>query len=405
MQPPTQKKGRFGQLFYEKAVSTKLKQCGIEKEVRMTVRCDPLTGFAAYLSEERARRKMQILRTHIHYEKNCDFCNPYTNTPEPRKHHEGGAVSVPNFYPWWLCQFVTIYPPFRREGETGEVFHRLFPSELDQKDLTSMVESMWDLANYAYAQRAQSFLSFMNWGPYAGASRQHPHSQFTFMEYGGPIFSLLKLEVDTARQYYLETGRNIYDDYIAHEEMDGSRKIYSNSEVYIGAPFAPRFTDEIIIIPKLPVSSVLGLESREHRQSLIQPAWGIFPFLYFYRSVANFNIVAHNSPIMQIDEDAGHGISPDKYYRMHFHIFPRRGSLPIEIAGAEVGALSSVLSKYPEDTAASARKWYAGPSENDVPKKLLREGDITVEVPDDELIEQFRACMKSMPQLPFYGIE
>ncbi|MCX8206127.1 MAG: hypothetical protein N3H30_02765, partial [Candidatus Micrarchaeota archaeon] len=283
--------------------------------------------------------------------------------------------------------------------------HRLFPSELDQKDLTSMVESMWDLANYAHAQRAESFLSFMNWGPYAGASRQHPHSQFTFMEYSGPIFSLLRLEMDTARQYYLETGRNIYDDYVVLEEKNGARKIYSNGEVYIGAPFAPRFSDELIIIPKIPVASVLGLDSREHRQSIIQPAWGVFPFLYFYRSVMNFNVVAHNAPILAIDSDTESGISPDKYYRMHFHIFPRRGSLPMEIAGAEVGMLNSVLSKHPEDTAASARKWYAGPNEDDIPKKIVREGDMVLEMPDEELIQQFRACMKSLPQHQFYDID
>jgi len=387
----------------ERVLENRLTLNGSEKNAKVFLRIDPFTEFPSYISEERARRKMFVLRTQVQYEKNCDFCNPYFNTPEPRKHHEGGAVSVPNYFPWSMGQFVTIYPPFKENGNDAPVLHRLFPSELEQKDLTSMIEALWDLANYSYFLGAEAYLFFTNWGPLAGASRQHPHSQFTMLDYVSPL-SLLKIEVDLARRYYLNTGKNIYDEYVRMEEENGARRIFSNENVYIGAPFAPKFSDEILIISKKPVSSILELEVREDRLSVMQPAWGIFPFLYFYRSVMNFNMVFHNAPISEIKNSSIH---PSKYYRMHIHIYPRKNGLPVDIAGAELGALCSVPSKLPEETAHYARLWYSSPypSEEYLPKKqVIIEGKPT-EVVDEELLDQFRMCMRAMPQRKFYHVD
>ncbi|MCX8200423.1 MAG: hypothetical protein N3G76_03055, partial [Candidatus Micrarchaeota archaeon] len=73
----------------------------------------------------------------------------------------------------------------------------------------------------------------------------------------------------------------------------------------------------------------------------------------------------------------------------------------------ELGALNSVPSKMPEDTAYYARLWYSSPypSEEYLAKKQEVIDGKVKEIVDEELLEQFRACMRALPQRKFYHVD
>jgi len=58
-----------------------------------------------------------------------------------------------------------------------------------------------------------------------------------------------------------------------------------------------------------------------------------------------------------------------RYYRWHMHIYPRRGRLPIDRAGSEIGFATDVIDVMPEVTAELLGRWYReGPNEELVAK-------------------------------------
>jgi galactose-1-phosphate uridylyltransferase len=144
---------------------------GDRKEVSYLTRVDPLSGGVARISEERARRGFGIVANlDIQPVEGCQFCSYLDNTPGERIPHQGGAVSVPNKFPWEKHDWITIYPPFGG--------HKLFLSDLYFDDMEMMVESSYDLALLCSRDPdVISFMDFTNWGTFAGASQQHPHSQ------------------------------------------------------------------------------------------------------------------------------------------------------------------------------------------------------------------------------------
>ena len=144
---------------------------GTQRQVTYLSRIDPFSGNVAKISEERARRRIGIsVELQIKPIENCVFCAYRENTPKERIEHTCGAVSVPNRYPWEKYDWITIYPPFSH--------HKLLLSDLYFDDMERMMESSYDLATIcARDPEVISFMDFTNWGVFAGASQQHPHSQ------------------------------------------------------------------------------------------------------------------------------------------------------------------------------------------------------------------------------------
>ncbi|MFC1941024.1 hypothetical protein ACFLWL_01245 [Chloroflexota bacterium] len=144
---------------------------GESKRIPYLTRVDPFSGNVAKISEERARKSIGIsVNLQIQPIDNCVFCAYEENTPKERIEHTCGAISVPNRYPWERYDWITIYPPFNR--------HKLFLSDLCFDDLERMMESSFELATIcARDPDVISFMDFTNWGVFAGASQQHPHSQ------------------------------------------------------------------------------------------------------------------------------------------------------------------------------------------------------------------------------------
>lgn len=327
--------------------STPFQWKGEVKEPTYITRIDPLSGNVSRISEERARRPIGIsANLDLKPVERCDFCNFETSTPQRHLRHSCGAVSVPNLYPWEKHDWVTVYPPFGN--------HKHLLSDLYFEDMERMIESSYDLALLCHMDPdVISFMDFTNWGAFAGASQQHPHSQRRSITHtADPVQSQ---ELLRCKQLQQQLGRNPFEALAEEEIGNGSRVIYNN-DVFIAAAFAPTSSNEIIAFPRHEISNVLQTNDAE-RKAIITPILGVFPALFFYRGVTDLNIAIHMAPFHEME-------AAREYYRWHMHIYPRRHKLPVDQAGAEIGFGTAVIDVLPENCAASLRRWYReGPSE------------------------------------------
>jgi galactose-1-phosphate uridylyltransferase len=310
-------------------------------------RVDPLSGNVAKISPERARRTIGIsVEMDMRPATHCSFCDYTTATPQPRIQHAGGAVSVPNLYPWEKYDWITIYPPFSQ--------HKVLLSDLYFEDMEMMMESSYDLAERcAYDKDVIAFMDFTNWGAFAGASQQHPHSQRK------SITSLPDPAQGREWQRCLENletlGRHPFDILLQEEREDGRRLIFDNDVVVLAA-FAPTCSDELLVFPREDLSHILQ-STPAQRNHLMRQVLGIFPALFLYRGITDLNIAMHMAPFAAMEPAR-------KYFRWHMHVYPRRSRLPADRAGAEIGFQTSVIDTLPETTAEALRHWYeAGPRE------------------------------------------
>lgn len=347
--------GLTSELFQEfSGTSQPFSYDGHELEEKYVVRVDPLSGDISKISEARARMLSGLdVDLKIEPVKECVFCDFEQKTPTPRITHDGGAVTVPNLNPWERYDLVTIYPPFNKAQG-----HKL-PTRFCFEDFGMMIRSHYDIAEFMHQKGVLAMYDFTNWGPHAGASQQHPHSQrksITFV-----LDPRESRELGIAKEYYQATGRNIYDDYAAHEIGDG-RRIIHNDGTFIAAEFAPKFEHGLILFPAYPAANILQTSDGD-RKGLVA-ATGTIPGLVFYLGVTSFNMAVHQAPFDDMDEAR-------KYFRWHMHIWPRRATIHSDRAGAEVGYDTNVVGTFPETTAAKIRAWYAeGPRPEYVAKDL-----------------------------------
>jgi galactose-1-phosphate uridylyltransferase len=317
------------------------------RTVTYLTRVDPLSGTVAKISEERARRRVGISTAlEIRPIGDCDFCRYQERTPKEHVQHACGAVSVPNLYPWEKYDWITIYPPFGN--------HKLLLAELYFEDLERMIESSYDLAlRCASDPEVTAFMDFTNWGPFAGASQQHPHSQRK------SVTSVLDPrqaeELTRCKELAERYSANPFDLYAEEERSRGLRVIY-DGEILIAAAFAPTCPHEILVFPKEEIAHILQT-SESQRKGLVQPTLGVFKALFFYLGVTDLNVAVHMAPFRDMDVARS-------YYRWHMHILPRRSRLPVDRAGAELGFGINIIDTLPESTADLLRRWYReGPHE------------------------------------------
>lgn len=328
---------------------------GQEISSELVLRYDNLFGNVTRISEYRAGREQHLgvkAETEIEVAKNCRFCNYKEQTPEPRVHHASGAVSFPNLYPWEEFQWVTAYPPF----EDGN--HKVVLSRFDFRDLESMLESQHDIASILYNMRKEKpyirgVMDFTNWGPFAGASQQHPHSQRQSITHRMGPTELRELE-NSRHLHEKFWGTNPFDAFIEDEVAAGSRVIFNSDEVYIGANPVPSRPHEVVAIPKRQFSNILETSSTSDR-TFIKSLLGVLPAMRYYLGISDLNMVVHQAPF---DEIGVNGNSANRYYRWHMHIYPRKSGPPSDIAGAELGSGISISTVMPETTAEQIRHWF-----------------------------------------------
>jgi UDPglucose--hexose-1-phosphate uridylyltransferase len=174
-------------------------------------------------------------------------------------------------------------------------------------------------------------LIFKNYGPAAGATLQHPHTQLIAL----PMIPKNVLEeLHGAKTYFDYRDRCIFCDVIRQELQEKERILFENKSFISFCPFASRFPFEIHIIPREHHSHFHDLEKKQ-RVYLAEILRQTLARLKVVLSDHSYNFIIHTAPF---DKDE------HEYYHWHIEIMPRL----TRVAGLEWGTGFYSVSTPPE---------------------------------------------------------
>jgi UDPglucose--hexose-1-phosphate uridylyltransferase len=323
-----------------------------------TLRQDPTTRQWSILAPTRSERPHEpvvIPRPELpERDPSCPFCpgNEDQTPPEVlREPAEGDwqARVVPNLYGALSGDGSvdrTGSPLFREMPGVGshEVViesrrHDERMDEMHQQDVARVVE-VWR-ARYRdliVQPHIRAVVVFKNFGPLAGTSLTHPHSQIV----ATPVFlPRLLRRVDVATRYYDENGVCVYDDVIAAERAAQVRVVEEYGGFIAFEPFAAGSPYETWVAPTFHQGSFGDLADEE----VDDLAGVLIRTLTAIRRACgdpDFNLVMYSAPTN------GH---TDAVFHWHIKILPKLATP----AGFELGSAMSINTVLPEDAAADLR--------------------------------------------------
>jgi UDPglucose--hexose-1-phosphate uridylyltransferase len=211
--------------------------------------------------------------------------------------------------------------------------------EMTQQDVARIV-GVWRIRyRELIAQlHIQAVVVFKNFGPLAGTSLTHPHSQIV----ATPVFlPRLLRRVDVATRYYDEHGSCVYDDLIAAERAADIRVVEERGGFIAFEPFAAGSPFETWVIPTFHQGS-FGDLADEEVDDLAAILIRVLGAIRRACGDPDFNLVMYSAPTN------GH---TNEVFHWHIKIVPKL-STP---AGFELGSAMSINTVLPEDAATSLR--------------------------------------------------
>lgn len=332
-------------LEYETIKEVSFNVEGERKTAGLILRLDPLFGryslHSTCITEGRSKMVGKIKHTKKPREKlkkkNCIFCEPkiYEVTPEPRIDHskdglftpEGKPViSVPNLFPFSPDHYVTVFAD-----------HKVKLPDWTKRDLVNYIETAFYFANKFKNEKAEGMWDIINFGSVASATQPHPHAQRGTLE--KDLSSLITLEKEALIRREKELDYDPFWGYM-WKVRNSSYFIFENDFLFICAPFAPRFPDQVDIISQKGFNNLLDT-NKDYRGCLAESMIKIIHSLSEDRGVSDFNLTLHQD-FFDVKGD----------YRLHWHFYPRNKN---RIAGMELNNVH-ILCVPPEVTAKALRK-------------------------------------------------
>jgi UDPglucose--hexose-1-phosphate uridylyltransferase len=286
----------------------------------------------------------------------CPFCpgNEDLASQEIAAIRDGGPT---NGAGWKVRVIPNAYPALRieedhRRLEEGRLFrqmggcgaheviidspdHNIVPASMSVDQLSLILRVMRDRFNDLMRDpRFQSIVIFKNYGPTAGTSLSHPHSQLI----ATPVTPrTVRQKLAIAQQYFDETGDCLYCALLSDELADGKRVLAQNSHFAAILPYASHVPFETWILPRHRQSSFRWMDP-----SLLHPLAEILKTVLLKLHVGlggpDFNLTIITAP--RGDEDS-------ESFMWFIEILPRLATP----AGFELGSGMSINTMLPEEAA------------------------------------------------------
>jgi len=213
-------------------------------------------------------------------------------------------------------------------------YHNKDISDLTNQEIENIISMLCRRAlDLAKDKRFKYIMVFKNYGPAAGASLEHPHTQTIALPM---IPKNVMEEIRGAQNYFEYRERCIFCDIIRQEMQEKERIILENKYFLSFCPFVSRFPFEIWIIPKkhsiyfchMPAEEIPPLASI--LKDTISRVRSVFT------SSPAYNFIIHTSPV---NGDGGF-----EGYHWHIELMPKL----TRVAGFEWGSGFYVVSTPPE---------------------------------------------------------
>lgn len=322
-----------------------------------TLRQDPTTNEWVILAPERGARPLAVqpdrLSTSPH-DPTCPFCPGNENLTPPeidRRPAQGG---------WQIRVFPNLFPALSPDGSTerrGEPCARemegvgrhevIVESPLHDERLEDMpvdrlatVLQVWrDRYRALIAEPwAKAVVVFKNFGPRAGTSLVHPHSQILATPVVPPD-TLHRYAVAT--RYHDDTGRCVYLDLIEREIESRERLVAERSAFVAVAPFAATLPYETWIAPRTRQPS-FGQVRDEELAELADILRDVVAGLRRAAGDPDYNLVVQSAPVTEESKP---------FFMWHLRVLPRL----VTPAGFELGSGMSINLVPPERAAEEIR--------------------------------------------------
>lgn len=327
-------------------ISTEFEEMMVEGDpvrIRIEQRTDPFFPLhTTTISDKRADKPGRIFEKRKRgdkadrVEKEKCYFEPSNihQTPKPREYHpelevDGYVpVSVSNKHGFSLLGRVNCYTSHDKK----------YPEMLQMKDWMNYLLISAKNANRIVSEGYGDMFNIINFGKLAGGSQPHPHSQDGVLvnRYSSTQFRELDMF------FHLEQN----DDHPFETRANFLRKqgleCFEDDSVFISAPYAPRFPDELELTLKTKVCNFRQLPKLDAKK-VANGLYHAVHFLSTEREVTDFNVIAHQDSLLENSE-----------YRMHFHILPRNKNV---LGGVEIGFNGYIVDTWPEATALAFRKY------------------------------------------------
>lgn len=322
------------------------------------LRKDPITGTWVIISEERRQRPRYykiVVDQDLSSPENCPFCpgNEALTPPETFALRPGRA---PANTPGWETRVVpNKFPALRVEGQlrkSGEGFYDKISGigahevliETPRHGHTWYDGDAGLIANTLQAARSRVLdlkrdlrfkyiMVFKNFGPTAGATLSHSHTQLIAL----PVVPLrVQEEIEGARAHYAMKERCIFCDIIQYESESDRRLLLENEHFVALAPYAPRFAFELAVYPKRHVPDFESAADGE-LQSLSQILSDILGRVGRLLDRPDYNLILHNAPCQN---------SVGEFFHWHLEFMP----VLARVAGFEWGTGFYINPLSPEES-------------------------------------------------------
>ncbi|CRF33429.1 galactose-1-phosphate uridylyltransferase [Brachyspira suanatina] len=327
------------------------------------IRKDPVTKQSVIISSERTGRPSDYVNSserHIaNSELSCPFCRGHEmKTPDPVYTVYAEQEEI------WQVRIVPNKYPIISETHENELpkENELFHASSSKGFHDVIIEHPDHYFNFYHAQTEDFFyifkavmmrlkdlgknedmmysLYFKNFGPEAGASLYHSHSQIITTPF---IPVQMYEEISGALDYYTKNGRCVYCDIIKEEKSLNERVICENNNFIAISPFASKSPYQIYIIPKEHSDSIVHVSSSNilDFSSILKD---VFDRLYKLLGEVGFNYVLHTLlPTLE------------NKYKTSSHWFLDIMPKMSKLAGYELGSGVFINSITPEDATQQLR--------------------------------------------------
>ncbi len=322
------------------------------------IRKDYITDTWVVISEERAKRPKDFIRTHLKIQNgSCAFCAGNEKQTPPEIYAFRPAGTLPDSPGWWIRTVPNKFPALRIEDSVERRSVSVFSSisgvgcheviiespEHDKplallpvgqvKEVIEMYK--YRLADLSKDRRFKYIIIFENHGAEAGASLEHPHSQLI----ATPMIPVhVASEIRGADNFYTDMGGECIFDSIINEELkDGRRVVFQNGSFVCITPYASKYPYEMMILPKRHMPSFTSLNEHEIAE-LADILRRCLNSLYTLLDDPPYNFYIHTSPLNGRDYT---------FYHWHLEITPRVS----RVAGFERGTGFYINTLSPESAA------------------------------------------------------
>ncbi len=284
----------------------------------------------------------------------CPFCYGNESLTPPEIDSFRDPHTGPNTSGWQLRVVPNKFPALQVEGDldrrglgiydmsNGIGAHEiLIETPYHHKDIPDLLNEEVEKIIIMLCRRALDLVKdrrfkyimvFKNYGPAAGASLEHPHTQIIALPM---VPKSVKEEIVGARKYFDYRERCIFCDLIKQEEQEKERIILENKYFLAFCPFVSRFPFEIWIIPKKHNSYFCHMRQEEIPELAIMLKDIIARIKKIFASPA-YNFIIHTSPVESED-----GV---EYYHWHIEFMPNL----TRVAGFEWGTGFYIIPTPPE---------------------------------------------------------